>query len=124
MNGFITKYKQGEAGKILFEPMGQGFLRVEYDDEGLISQVAFVNNEGSEPKDYHPQIFFVWPLDKVVFKSKNSLGGKEWSSGGVYFGTVLETEGNNIVESDGKQTLEDWIGHCLEEMIVANTNTK
>lgn len=46
MKGFLTQFKIGPKGEVVYTPIDDGFFRLEYDDDGLIYRVAFVRKRG------------------------------------------------------------------------------
>ncbi len=112
---FLEKYMNGAKEKTIYEPWESGFLCIQYDEDGEIMQLAFVDKKGKMPDGNQLQLYFMLINDMVTFKSENSLSGTCWSNGRVDWGMVYDDDdydGSNAIKCD----LDVWINECIKEM--------
>jgi hypothetical protein len=113
--GFLARHKAGPAGRTVYEPWEHGFLRLQYDDDGLVEQAAWTPRQGQTPRGDQPQLWFMWINDMVTYKTENGLSGTCWSSGRVALGTVYDDDGDS---APGTETaLEEWVDQCVADMV-------
>lgn len=112
---FLARYGKGFAKKTTFLSAGDAFIRVIYDDEGVIQNAAYVKNKEKEPSGM--QLYFDWANERVTWKTEVGLSGFMWASGSVTQGSVRGEE-EAMGEADSRKIeLEPWIDECIEETI-------
>jgi hypothetical protein len=112
--GFLKEHRNGPAGRTVWVPWTPGFLRLQYDDEGLIEQAGWVRKDRQAVRGDQLQLWFMWVNGMVTFKTERGLSGTCWSSGYVSFGTVWDDDGDR---GPGQKTdLETWVDACIAKM--------
>ena len=104
--------KPGSTGVKAIRGGKGGFLRLRYDDDGRLENVARVPGRGGRASGL--QLYFHGDPPTVTFKTESGLSGTCWSSGVVSVGTVYDDDGPSFPGT--RSSLPAWLAKCLEEI--------
>ena len=109
----LDDIKTGKPDSTIFAPHGQGFLKLKYDEEGMIGEISFVLKKDGNSKGMH--LYFDWLNEMHAFKTPSGLSGVQWIDGRVMAGTVWDDDGPS---DPGREIgLEEWVEECVGKMV-------
>jgi hypothetical protein len=111
---FLEKFGLGPRNMAKYEAWKNGFLRLQYNEDGNIEQAAFVKNKDDEVESGQLQLYFLLGNGTVTCKTESGFSGEYWNNNSSDFGIVFE---DDIGKGAPKQIkLDTWINRCLKEM--------
>ena len=115
--GFLATYRQGDGTK--FIQLNTGFLRLSYDNKGLLEKAAFVLTKSKGARVVGSQLELSLAIDglneDVTYIAPEGVSGLQWSNGKVEWGTTYEYDGS---PSNGRTIpLDAWVDERVSKMI-------
>jgi hypothetical protein len=120
--GFLKKYCKGTSCEVLFLPLQNGFLKLEYglyEEPGLLCLVSYVHSKRKDAMAIGNRLEICLDNDdacsKVTFIAEMGVSGTQWSNGEVIWGHTYD---DDSPPSPGRKiSLDDWIDECINIMI-------
>ncbi len=117
--GFLKKYRKGKDNEIKFLPLKNGFLRLEYEDQGVLSIVSYVlskaKNALSIGKRLELSLDQDYNNDTATYIEEMGISGFQWSNGEVFWGHTFDDD--SPPTGVRKIILDEWIDECIKMMI-------
>jgi hypothetical protein len=107
----FTEHERGKG--IVFLPLEQGWIKLEYDDDGDLQLISFVLEEHEAERAVGPRLELGGGT--VTFITENGVSGLQWSDGEVIWGHTYDSDGSPA--PGRKIDLPAWIDECVDKMV-------
>jgi hypothetical protein len=106
--GLYARRKKGKPESTVHLKLALGFLRLSYDEEGVLSLIAFVLERDERAREIGPRLELNG--DTVTFIEENGVSGLQWKDGAVIWGHTFEDSLPSPVRDDAPpMSLGEWI---------------
>jgi hypothetical protein len=117
--GFLATYRRGRENGVVYLPLAQGFLKLEYGHPPLLFLVSYVLDDNDDAIAIGMRLEMNLGEDgegeSVTWISENGVSGLQWSGGEVIWGHAYDDESP---PAPGRRIgLSEWVDECLEKMI-------